>query len=301
MMLMAALRAVTFDLWETLLFERNGANALRTETRCRNFANALRRFDVEVLPSQVARALEDMISFLLKTWNKNKDISHQEQLKLVVKYATEGAVTMEENWIKELSAAYVSPIYEVPPYLNPSALTVLKWLKNQNKRVGLICNTGLTPGFELRKFLAKENVAQYFDHMTFSDEISIRKPDPKIFLHTAQKLKTKPNEIVHIGDNLKSDVWGAKNAGFKAFHLQTNEGHDKIAQSDPNSLLSVSRNLGETGKKELTADKTITSLSMTTNAIKQLENRSRLTTTGSTHSWEARSRSETEAKRPQSL
>jgi putative hydrolase of the HAD superfamily len=267
---MAALRVVTFDLWETLLFERNGANALRTETRCSNFAKALRRFDVEVLPSQVACALEDMISFLLKTWNRNEDITHQEQLRLVVKYATKGAVTMKKRWIRELSAAYVSPIYQVPPYLNPDALTMLESLQKQNRRVGLICNTGLTPGFELRKFLAKD-VARYFDHMTFSDEIGIRKPDPKIFLHTAQKLKTKPNEIVHIGDNLKSDVWGAKNAGFKAFYLQSNEGQDKIAQSDPNSLLSLSRNLGKTGKKEFAADKTITSLSMTINAIEQLE------------------------------
>ena len=157
---------------------------------------------------------------------------------------------MKEEWVNELSSAYVSPLFEVPPYLNPDVRRVLHWLKNRNKLIGLICNTGRTPGFGIRRFLEKESVAEYFDLMLFSDEVGIRKPNPRIFQIAAKKLKAKPYEVVHVGDNLKSDVWGAKKAGLKAIYYSTEVGRDKIAESDPTSLVAQSRKLGNLKKRD---------------------------------------------------
>jgi len=180
-------------------------------------------------------------------------------------------ITVKEEWIEDLSSAYVSPFLEVAPYLNPDAHRVLKWLKDQNKLVGLICNTGLTPGFGLRMFLKREDVAKYFDLMLFSDEVGIRKPESKIFQIVIERLKVEPSAIVHIGDNLKNDVWGAKNAGFKAIYLSTNVGRDRIAESDPKSLVSISRKLKRLRKDQIIPDKTITSLAMAIKAIEELD------------------------------
>jgi FMN phosphatase YigB (HAD superfamily) len=88
----------------------------------------------------------------------------------------------------------------------------------------------------------------------------------------AQTLKADPQKIVHIGDNLRIDVWGAKTAGFKAIHLSGNAGRDRIADSDPTSLLSLSRNLGVSRLKQVRPDKTVTSLSAVKEAIRELEN-----------------------------
>jgi putative hydrolase of the HAD superfamily len=66
--------------------------------------------------------------------------------------------------------------------------------------------------------------------MLFSDEIGIRKPNKQIFQTAAEKSKTQPCSIVHVGDNLKCDVWGAKNAGFKAIHFSTDAGKDREAE-----------------------------------------------------------------------
>ncbi len=68
------IRAVTFDLWETLLFERDGANSLRTAVRCRNIATALNGFGVQSSLEQVDLAMKTAISTLITAWNKNKDI-----------------------------------------------------------------------------------------------------------------------------------------------------------------------------------------------------------------------------------
>ncbi len=123
----------------------------------------------------------------------------------------------------------------------------------------------------MKRFLSRDGVADYFDVLVFSDEAKIRKPDPEIFRLTAQKLRTRPSEIVHVGDNLKSDVWGAKNAGFKAIHLACAEGRDKKAESDPTSLVSLSRNLGQLRKEQLAPDKTITSFAILIQTIKEME------------------------------
>jgi putative hydrolase of the HAD superfamily len=114
-------------------------------------------------------------------------------------------------------------------------------------------------------------IADYFDLMLFSDEVGIRKPNLKIFQIATQKLQTKPCSIVHVGDNLKSDVWGAKEAGFKAILLTTTAGRDRIAESDPTSLVSISRRLGDLKKETVIPDKTVTRLIDTVKAIQELE------------------------------
>ncbi len=265
------IKAVTFDLWETLLFEKDGASAQRTMARCKNLTNAFNKFGLDVSTEQVFSAMNETVNSLLKVWDSNIDITHAEQLNLIIKNTAGESFKPKKEWITELSKAYISPIFEVPPYLNPDAEKVLHWLSNRNSRIGLICNTGLTPGTELRRFLSREGVADYFDVLIFSDEAKIRKPDPEIFRLTAQKLRARPSEIVHIGDNLKSDVWGAKNAGFRAIHLVGAEGRDKKAESDPTSLVSLSRNIGQLEKEQMAPDKTITSFAMLIQTIKEME------------------------------
>jgi len=264
------IKAVTFDLWETLLLERNGWGARRAFARCKNLADALKMFGVEVSVEKLSLTLKETVSSLLKVWDTNKDVTHLDQIRLVVKHVS-GGIAMKEEWVDALSSAYVSAFFEVPPYLNSDTCEVLRWLKSRNKLVGVICNTGLTPGFGLRRFLEDQGVAEYFDVMIFSDEVGIRKPDPRMFHLATKKLKAKPCEVVHVGDNLKTDVWGAKNAGFKAIYLSSDVGRDRIAESDPTSLVSLSRNLGNLRREQISPDRTVTSLAMVIKAIEELE------------------------------
>jgi len=265
------IKAVTFDLWETLLLEKDGASARRATARCRNIAEALNKLGVKTSIEQSKLALKQTVDSLLRIWDNNKDVSHLEQLKLVVKYASKGSVNMRKEWINELSAAYVAPLFEIPPLLNPKTHKVLKWLKNHEKNVGLICNTGLTPGKDLRRFLDKEGVAGYFDVMIFSDEVGIRKPGAEIFHLASRRLKAEPFEIVHVGDNLKSDVCGAKNAGFKAVHFLCEQTRDMDAASDPSSLAYRSRSLGKVEMSDAVPDWTISSLAVLVEIVERLD------------------------------
>lgn len=134
----SSIKAVTFDLWETLLFERNGDSARRTNVRCENLPRALNKFGLEISAERVSSALSETISSLLKFWDTDRDVSHLDQLQLFIKHVAKGSATLKEGWINELSSAYISPLFEVPPYLNPDARKVLRWLKDREKCIGLI-------------------------------------------------------------------------------------------------------------------------------------------------------------------
>ncbi|GAI95289.1 unnamed protein product, partial [marine sediment metagenome] len=63
-------------------------------------------------------------------------------------------------------------------------------------------------------------ITQYFDTLTFSNELLIRKPAREIFLHTLTGLGVKPSESMHVGDNPIADITGAKKIGMRAVWLK---------------------------------------------------------------------------------
>jgi putative hydrolase of the HAD superfamily len=258
---------MTFDAWQTLLFEKAEDDSRRMLGRSKRSSEVLERLGVRVSVEQSLSSLNAMVPWLEKVWGTDRDVTHLDQLEFIVREASKDSVALKDEWVNELSSAYVTPFFDIPPYLNPDAHEVLRWLKNRKKFTGIICNTGRTPGFAIRKLLAQEGVADYFDVMLFSDEVSVRKPDQRIFRIAAKTMKVKPAEIVHVGDNLRTDVWGAKNAGLKAAYLSTEKGRDKAAESDPNSLVSISRRMGCLNEKDTVPDWIITSLSEIIEAI----------------------------------
>jgi HAD superfamily hydrolase (TIGR01549 family) len=264
-------KAVTFDLWETLFFERDGDSNRRSAIRCNSLAAAFNELGVTLSVERVGSAMKQVAGRLLEIWETDQDASHMEQLELLVQKVSNGQLALKNEWVEKLSEAYVSPFFEVPPSLNPDAEEVLRRLSESGRRIGLICNTGFTPGFALRRFLDSEGVLDYFRFLAFSDEIGFRKPDKRIFHLVARRLKVEPYEAVHIGDNLRLDVWGAVNAGFRAILYDCEDAKDKTAETDPTSLVAKSRNLGTLKTEHIVADLTITSFKMVLGAIEELE------------------------------
>jgi putative hydrolase of the HAD superfamily len=265
-------RAITLDLWQTLLLDRDGASERRNQIRCNNLSRALRQVGIEATVGQLSSVLKEMSSWLKGIWASDREVTHLDQIRYVLEKASGVTVKGHEEWLEMISSAYVSPIFECPPYLDPTAHRLLRWLKGRNKRIGLICNTGMTPGFALRQVLQREGIGGYFDVMVFSDEVGIRKPDRSIFSLTATQLDVLPNNVIHIGDDLRSDVWGAKNAGSRAIFLLRDVGRDKVAEGDPTSLVYVTRELSKGLRpEEVTPDEIVDSIERAMEAIEKLD------------------------------
>jgi len=97
----------------------------------------------------------------------------------------------------------------------PDAEPALRQLKS-TYRLGLLTNGA--PGVQLPK-IEGSGLAQYFDTIIISGEVGIGKPDPRIFLHIANRLDVSPAETVMVGDSLERDILGAQQAGIRPIWL----------------------------------------------------------------------------------
>jgi len=89
--------------------------------------------------------------------------------------------------------------------------------------MGIISNTGITPGYILRKVLERAQTSAFFRVMVFSDEIGFSKPHRLMFETALKELDAHPSEAIHIGDGLRTDIAGAKAIGMKAIWIKNEE------------------------------------------------------------------------------
>jgi FMN phosphatase YigB (HAD superfamily) len=59
-----------------------------------------------------------------------------------------------------------------------------------------------------------EGFTPYFKSVVLSSVYGRRKPDPAIYLEAARRAGVEPRHCVYVGDNLKRDVSGTRQAGF---------------------------------------------------------------------------------------
>lgn len=64
--------------------------------------------------------------------------------------------------------------------------------------------------------LNKSGIAHYFETVTNSEIVGVKKPNSKIFRHALNLAKATPQQSLMIGDNLEADIFGALNFGIDA-------------------------------------------------------------------------------------
>ncbi|UHQ98104.1 HAD family hydrolase (plasmid) [Natrinema zhouii] len=97
----------------------------------------------------------------------------------------------------------------------PGAEASLEQLAS-NYRLGLVTNGDR---MYQRAKLDTLGIHEYFDVTTYAEPGRSVKPDPNPFYRTLDTLSATPDEAVHIGNSLRSDVVGAQAAGVTAVWL----------------------------------------------------------------------------------
>ena len=67
-------------------------------------------------------------------------------------------------------------------------------------------------------------LADHFDHIIISGSFGYRKPDERMFTSALIALKMKPSEILFVGNDMVSDVYGAQRLGIKTVFFKSNQG-----------------------------------------------------------------------------
>lgn len=62
--------------------------------------------------------------------------------------------------------------------------------------------------------LGGSGMEPYFETLTVSEEVGVKKPNPEIFLYALKKAQATAEESMMIGDEMAVDIDGARNAGI---------------------------------------------------------------------------------------
>ncbi|MCX6023131.1 MAG: HAD family hydrolase [Chloroflexi bacterium] len=211
-----ALRAVTFDLWGTLLEEPAGRWEERKQRRLTDMGRRLRdwghAYDHDHLEAAYDRARA--------AWSAIRSLTvelslRQKLASFVAAVDPALAVAITPAQLEELGMVQARALLLLPPVVLPGAAEAVRALNAQGIRLAVISNTGDTPGWPIRRFLNQAGFGNCFSAFTFSDELGLGKPARSAFQMTLMRLGVQPHEAVHIGDQPELDLIGAKGAGMR--------------------------------------------------------------------------------------
>ena len=128
---------------------------------------------------------------------------------------------INDDLINQLAIDYIENLSDFN-HLIPDTLIVLNSLKS-NYRMHIITN-----GFKevQKRKLEKSKLIQYFDSVTISEDVGVKKPHKLIFDHALTAANANVENSVMIGDNFNADILGALGVGMKAIYYdfhKTNE------------------------------------------------------------------------------
>lgn len=120
-------------------------------------------------------------------------------------------IQIKTRMIYKLSEDYINNLSTFN-HLFEGTIEILEYLKPKYK-MHIITN-----GFKEVQHgkLNKSNIDHYFETVTNSEMVGVKKPDPKIFNHALGKARAKVENSIMIGDNYEADIMGALDLGFEA-------------------------------------------------------------------------------------
>lgn len=194
------IQAVTFDLWGTLIVAHEGYDRSVKNKRADLVYEALKG---KVSREEVSKALEQSWSHIENFRSTLRDVPTNKQVQIL-----QSLLHVECDLEKPYTEAILSDLPEINPYVE-EVLTQLE------TKTGIISNTGATPGKVLRIVLDKMGILKFFDLTLFSNEVGYLKPHPEIFLHASEALGVSPPRMLHVGDDVKTDIEGARQVGMQ--------------------------------------------------------------------------------------
>lgn len=111
----------------------------------------------------------------------------------------------------------------------PDAPKLLTELHKRGIKTGVITNG---PSVLQHTKMNNSGLLPYLDILVVSGDYDFAKPQPEIFIYTAEKLGLKPSECIYVGDHPVNDIKGALSAGMKAVRMNWGWFKDKDLRAD---------------------------------------------------------------------
>lgn len=196
-----AIRAVFFDLFETLITEF--ADGKRKVPRSNINGAAFFQIPAE----QFEQAWKERL-------RRRMTGQFPDYPSVLRDIASAAGRTIDEERIEALYQERLNSKAIVFEDIDENVIHMLKQLRQKGIRLGLISNCAEE---EVRAWPACR-LAPYFDAVILSCEVGVAKPDEEIYKLACQRLNVTPQESLFVGDGGSNELDGASRAGMAALH-----------------------------------------------------------------------------------
>ncbi|ADL19780.1 hypothetical protein ASAC_1375 [Acidilobus saccharovorans 345-15] len=195
------IRAVTFDVWDTLLNLKVAREAMIGAV---SRATGRPVDDVRKAVSEADRHVRRL--------RQLRGLSGAESVRASVSYLA-SSLGYGGDLLQVINDAVAS--LDVSAVAFQDSLEAVRDVRGLGLRVGVLGNTLFWSSSATRRLLSRA-FGDAFDFMGFADEIGHSKPSPEAFLAAAKGLGVDVSELVHVGDRASEDLGGALAAGLRA-------------------------------------------------------------------------------------
>jgi len=211
------LRAICFDLWDTLIGDEPGRANERASERVRRLAEALCLGDWPAPREAIADAVQAAVDSLVAVHQDNVDLDADGRVDLFYRHL-DPSLNPARDLSNDARAAVAAAIHDgaryAPPVLLPGVLDALPALRAAGMRLALVSNTGFSPGPTMRGLLSDLDLERHFTAQVYSDEIGAWKPGARMFDEAVFALGVPVGDVLFVGDTPEADILGPQQFGL---------------------------------------------------------------------------------------
>lgn len=227
-------KAVSFDFWGTLYFDTIKNFKLSNKIRESYLKEILDKNNIEHTPLDLELAIQAEGKEFYRVWlHEHRTIIPKERLRISLNSLN---ISLTDDSFDKICEKMKRVVLKRPPTLAPGVVEVIKTLKENKLRLGIISDTGYATGDVLMELMERDGLLKYFDAFSFSDETGVAKPQPKAYDHLMKELSlTNVKDVLHIGDLERTDIEGALNIGMpccKYIGSSQKPEEDKVTRAD---------------------------------------------------------------------
>ena len=225
---------VTFDLYDTLI-ELN-------PPRWERLAQAARKQGIEADPlvlREADRLAEDYFTIengMFPIRDRGREEQEAFRLELLRRWLEAAELPHDPDTTRALRRAYLSEFDELPDHhhyrLFDDVMPALRTLRRAGVKTAVISNAD----DDVTIICVHFAFAPLMDLIVTSALVGYEKPDPRTYYAALEPLAIDPARAVHIGDQPKSDVVGARGVGMGAVLIDRYNRHNGTDIPKVNSL-----------------------------------------------------------------
>jgi putative hydrolase of the HAD superfamily len=211
------IRAITLDFWDTLYDSGNLPE--RLSLRQQAIETLLGAYGLELPQQEVWRLYVEAAREADRWWREeHRGYTTAERLRWLVERA--GSTPRPDcEHIATACDAVDEALLHYPPPLLPGAAGAVRALAVRVP-LAIVSDTGFASGRAQDALLEQDGLLGHFTATVYSMDVGHAKPRPEPFRAAVNALGVaSPGEVIHVGDNERTDVGGALASGLRAIRL----------------------------------------------------------------------------------